>query len=927
MIIKVGSYFPLLRTIKNYEQQKSTHRMTGCWKMNRSMTWNPFMLIFLFLSITFFHFATADLVFLHRSCSHERSSDNSPYQTKLKTLLSSLSSNATPNANGFYNNTILGTNSSDTVYGLFMCRGDVLFDECRDCVANATHTLSSDTNCSLSKSGVIWYDECMVRFSNNSFFSTVDTYPRYYRWNQANISSNPLSFNYLLANTMRETAHEAANSSNRYSTKKESLSEFNTLYCLTQCTQDLSPQQCSDCLESAISDIPSCCDGKQGGRVVYPSCNIRYELYPFYRATDEGPKGLVPETKYAQRDSEYSENPAYISHNCSNNKAGIAFQSNLRTLLSAFSSKATSRYGFQTQEGTAYGLFRCRIDIPARLCQQCIQNATDRITSECGLASAEAVIWYNHCWLRYSARNFFSSYETSPRFGNLNISNSSPIQSSVASELSNQLAKVANMTGNTDNKFLTDESLRLNDEQRVYILGQCSTDLSTDGCSGCLNDVIGTAIPWSSLGSVGGRVLYPSCILRFELFQFYNLTPPPPPSPPGQMHSKTIILIITSSIVVSGVFFTLCYYLIRRKPRKNSRTILQENFGQESSTIESLQFNLPTIETATNNFSYENKIGKGGFGEVYKGILYDGRSIAVKRLSRNSKQGIEEFKNEVLLIAKLQHRNLVAFIGFYLDEQEKILIYEYVPNKSLDYFLFDTKQEKVLSWSERHNIIGGIARGILYLHEHSRLKVIHRDLKPSNVLLDENMNPNISDFGLARIVEIDQEEESTNRIIGTYGYMSPEYALFGQFSEKSDVYSFGVMILEIITGKKNIGSYESHRVADGLLNFVWRNWRDEATLNILDPKLKENYSNVEVMRCIQIGLLCVQENSDSRPTMVTIASYLSSHTIELPSPQEPTFFLNHIMNPIVAHESSSGQDINSIPSSINDISISEFYPR
>ncbi|KAG2404463.1 Cysteine-rich receptor-like protein [Vigna angularis] len=319
------------------------------------------------------------------------------------------------------------------------------------------------------------------------------------------------------------------------------------------------------------------------------------------------------------------------------------------------------------------------------------------------------------------------------------------------------------------------------------------------------------------------------------------------------------------------MLFTFWYYLIRRKIRKNKRTILQENFGQEISTIESLQFNLPIIEAATNNFSHDNKIGKGGFGEVYKGILYDGQSIAVKRLSRNSRQGIQEFKNEILLIAKLQHRNLVAFIGFCLDEQEKILIYEYVPNKSLDYFLFD--------------------------------------------------------FGLARIVEIDQEEESTNRIIGTYGYMSPEYAMFGHFSEKSDVYSFGVMILEIISGKKNKGSHES-RIADSLIKFVWRHQKDETTLNTLDSKLRENYSNIEVMRCIQIGILCVQEDPDARPTMVEIVSYLRSHTIELPPPQEPTFHLSRKINPIAAHESSSGQDgSNSIPYSINALSISEFYPR
>ncbi|KAL9315136.1 hypothetical protein ACSQ67_016137 [Phaseolus vulgaris] len=344
--------------------------------MKRSMAWNPFKLIF--LCFTFFIFATPQAKgadYLYRFCSEEDiSSDNSSYQTSVRTLLSSLSSNATANANGFYNNTILPTNSSDTVYGLFMCRGDLLPHACNGCVASATQSLSSDANCSLSKSVVIWYAECMVRYSNLSFFSTVDTTPSFYSWNVANISSNSSSFNSLLANTMRETADEAANSSKRY------------------------------------------------------------ELYPFYRVTDDAPQGLVPETTYAHTDSEYSEDPGYISHNCSNNNSDAAFRSNLRTLFSALSSNATSNYGFQSRERTAYGLFRCRIDISSRLCELCVQNSTDKITSECGFAYTDAIIWYNHCWLRYSHRNFFSRTETSPRFVNLNISNSNPIQSFVASE-------------------------------------------------------------------------------------------------------------------------------------------------------------------------------------------------------------------------------------------------------------------------------------------------------------------------------------------------------------------------------------------------------------------------------------------------------------------------------------------------------------
>ncbi|KAF2297906.1 hypothetical protein GH714_004997 [Hevea brasiliensis] len=208
------------------------------------------------------------------------------------------------------------------------------------------------------------------------------------------------------------------------------------------------------------------------------------------------------------------------------------------------------------------------------------------------------------------------------------------------------------------------------------------------------------------------------------------------------------------------------------------------------------------------SFSPANKLGQGGFGVVYKGKLSNGKDVAVKRLSKDSGQGIDEFKNEVLLIAKLQHQNLVKLIGCCIQGEEPMLVYEYMPNKSLDSFLFNETRRSILDWRKRFDIIVGIARGILYIHQDSRLKIIHRDLKTSNILLDEEMNPKISDFGLARIFKGDQTHEMTNRIVGTFGYMSPEYVVFGKFSTKSDVFSFGIILLEIITGKRNNSFYQ-----------------------------------------------------------------------------------------------------------------------
>ncbi|VAH11333.1 unnamed protein product [Triticum turgidum subsp. durum] len=231
-------------------------------------------------------------------------------------------------------------------------------------------------------------------------------------------------------------------------------------------------------------------------------------------------------------------------------------------------------------------------------------------------------------------------------------------------------------------------------------------------------------------------------------------------------------------------------------------------------SVESMLIDISTLRAATEDFAESNKLGKGGFGPVYKGTLLNGDEIAVKRMSKSSTQGVEELKNELALVAKLKHKNLVRLVGVCLEQQERLLIYEFVPNRSLDLILFDEANRQKLDWETRFKIINGVARGLQYLHEDSQLKVIHRDLKASNVLLDMNMNPKISDFGLAKIFGRDQTQGVTNRVIGTYGYMAPEYVMRGNYSVKSDAFSFGVLVLEIMTGKKNSDCYNSQQSQD-----------------------------------------------------------------------------------------------------------------
>ncbi|XP_021858208.1 G-type lectin S-receptor-like serine/threonine-protein kinase CES101 isoform X2 [Spinacia oleracea] len=326
----------------------------------------------------------------------------------------------------------------------------------------------------------------------------------------------------------------------------------------------------------------------------------------------------------------------------------------------------------------------------------------------------------------------------------------------------------------------------------------------------------------------------------------------------------------------------------KRLQRKKKLTIGKNNHGIQV-------FSFKSMIQATDNFT-SNRLGQGGYGIVYKGILADNQEIAIKRLSRTSKQGRLEFMNEVKLVAKLQHTNLVKLIGCCIEQGEKILVYEYMPNKSLDYFLFDSGRKMLLDWKKRFNIIEGVAQGLLYLHKYSRLKIIHRDLKTGNILLDQDMNPKISDFGMARLFQNDESGANTNRVVGTIGYMSPEYAYDGYVSVKSDVFSFGILVLEIITSKKNNGSYCSNRTLN-LIGYAWELWTENRGSELIDQtsisgNRDHQEQEEEAMKCINVGLLCVQENPADRPTMSTVVNMITNEGYQLPQPKKPAFFLS-----------------------------------
>lgn len=289
-------------------------------------------------------------------------------------------------------------------------------------------------------------------------------------------------------------------------------------------------------------------------------------------------------------------------------------------------------------------------------------------------------------------------------------------------------------------------------------------------------------------------------------------------------------------------------------------------------------FTLKQIKAATKNFDPANKIGEGGFGSVYKGLLSDGTVIAVKQLSSKSKQGTREFVNEIGMISALQHPNLVKLYGCCVEGNHLMLIYEYMENNSLSRALFgkDTTKRLKLDWPTRGKICLGIARGLAYLHEESRLKIVHRDIKTSNILLDKDLNAKISDFGLAKLNEEDKTHIST-RIAGTIGYMAPEYAMRGYLTDKADVYSFGVVTLEIVSGKSNT-NYRPKEDFVYLLDWAYVLQERGNLLELIDPELGSAYSSEEAMVILNVALLCTNASPTLRPTMSQVVSMLEGRT-------------------------------------------------
>ncbi|KEH16411.1 putative protein kinase RLK-Pelle-PERK-1 family [Medicago truncatula] len=390
-----------------------------------------------------------------------------------------------------------------------------------------------------------------------------------------------------------------------------------------------------------------------------------------------------------------------------------------------------------------------------------------------------------------------------------------------------------------------------------------------------------------------------------------QLSPPPPPLQNGSENSSPQSGGISSGAILAiavfgGILFLgfigvaiWCFRRQRKKDSSNHGYVMPSTLPSSSTESDSSFFKIHAASTplvssdvvhtpsdpgggmghsrnwfsyeelikATNGFSTLNLLGEGGFGSVYKGILPDGREIAVKQLKIGGSQGEREFKAEVDIISRIHHRHLVSLVGYCIQDNRKILVYDYVPNNTL-YFHLHENGQPVLEWEKRVKIAAGAARGIAYLHEDCNPRIIHRDIKPSNILLDYNYEARVSDFGLAKLAQ-DANTHVSTRVMGTFGYVAPEYASSGKLTDKSDVYSFGVVLLELITGRmpvdpSQMGDESLVEWARPLLSDALETGEFES---LIDPKLGKNYIDSEMFCMIEVAAACVRHSASKRPRM------------------------------------------------------------
>uniref|UniRef100_A0A803NZ04 Cysteine-rich receptor-like protein kinase n=1 Tax=Cannabis sativa TaxID=3483 RepID=A0A803NZ04_CANSA len=614
-------------------------------------------------------------------------SANSLYQRNLNNLLLSFPSVAlAPNTIRFYN--LSSPQVFNKVNVIALCRGDVDSTNCLSCL-NTTSRMILD-QCPNQMEAILWGERCMVRYSNRSIYQVLEEDPSR-MLPSPNPVPDPEAFKNVLKPLLDKLINVTSSNERLYETGNAKVPNAKPIYALAQCTPDLTEKECKACLQDSSSRLPGCCAGVDGARILKPSCHLRFENGPFYSTTAPQQNGVCTDNAEYCWKCLASENDTSIN----------MFMTNVKELLSSFSSdKTRSAYGFFNSSigensNKAYAIALCRGDLSPESCRSCVSSSSKNILDNCP-NRWEAILWDELCMVRYSNNSIFSARNDEPRMYIPNPNNvwESNLFRLTLKPLLDKITSKASM-GDSLKKYDSGQAT-VPGYETIYAAAQCTPDLDKDECYGCLDDAA-NFIPQQFDGKQGGRILKPSCNLRFEVKPFFSATADPVLSPNLSEGKNTTARIVAIAVVIPSVavviiIIMICTFLkLKKKPSENLKIEAEAEVEEDISWDDSLQFNLDTMMKATCDFSDENKLGEGGFGSVYKGRLSNGQYIAVKRLSKTSGQG-------------------------------------------------------------------------------------------------------------------------------QCGYMSPEYALRGQFSVKSDVYSFGVLLLEIVKGEKN-SSFQNGEDMEDLLTY------------------------------------------------------------------------------------------------------------
>eukprot|EP00256_Glycine_max_P041691 XP_006591755.1 cysteine-rich receptor-like protein kinase 2 [Glycine max] len=533
------------------------------------------------------------------------------------------------------------------------------------------------------------------------------------------------------------------------------------------------------------------------------------------------------------------------------------FYQNLNASLADLRAQVTSQSRhFATAQSTSrtdpvYAMFQCRNYLSITDCATCLAAAATEIRN-CSVGTNGAHVVYDGCFLRYESTDSFNQISSSSHTlcGNQTADESTgygAVGHQVLMDLQIATPKISGYFAATKTQV---------SGGAIYAVAQCAETFTQDNCLDCLSNEQSSM--QGCLPNTNGRAFDPpGCFMR------YSETP----------------------------FFA------------DNQTIDISPFFKQGSIMGATDLNGPTkyrysdLKAATKNFNEKNKLGEGGFGAVYKGTMKNGKVVAVKKLiSGDFNKVDDEFESEVTLISNVHHRNLVRLLGCCSEGQERILVYQYMANTSLDKFLFG-KRKGSLNWKQRYDIILGTARGLTYLHEEFHVSIIHRDIKSGNILLDEQLQPKISDFGLAKLLPEDQSHVRT-RVAGTLGYTAPEYVLHGQLSEKADTYSYGIVALEIISGQKStdVKVVDDDGDEEYLLRRAWKLYERGMLLELVDKSLDpNNYDAEEVKKVIAIALLCTQASAAMRPAMSEVVVLLNcNNLLEHMRPSMPIFIESNL---------------------------------